>query len=274
MERSNQKVVLITGTSSGIGRATARLLAQAGFQVFGTSRNPSTQENQNGFEVLALDVHSDKSAKEFVDMVLDQTGRVDILINNAGYVLSGALEETTIEETKSQFETNFFGVVRLVNAVLPTMRKQGSGQIINLSSLAGLVPIPFMGFYSASKFALEGYTEALRHEVKHFNIQVSLVEPGFIRTNLAHSGQLSANAISHYEHTREKTFEAVQKQIAKAPEATLVAETIEPIIKAGSPRLRYQVGKDANLVAALRRFVPESLFEKVWRKNFDLNPSN
>ena len=220
-----------------------------------------------------MDVRSDASVKEFVDTVLKQASRVDILINNAGYVLSGALEETTLEEAKSQFETNFFGVVRLVNAILPIMRKQGNGQIINVSSSVGLVPIPFWGFYSASKFAVEGYTEALHHEVKPFNIKVSLVEPGFIKTNLAHSGQLSANAIGDYDTWRQRTFDAIQQSMENAPEPIIVAETVEHIIKTESPKLRYRVGKDANLVARLRRFAPESMFEKIWRKNFHLNIS-
>jgi len=267
----NQKVVLITGASSGIGRATAHRLSQAGFHVFGTSRKPHAGENQSGNRIVRLDVQSDKSVTAAVDTVLDQTGRVDILINNAGYALNGALEETTVEETRRQFETNFFGGVRLVKAVLPTMRKQGSGQIINVSSLVGLVPIPFMGVYSASKFALEGYTEALRYEVNALNIRVSLVEPGFIQTNFARNSHTPATTINDYGLPRHKTFEAVQKLMAKAPPAALVAETVERIISAKSPRLRYLIGKDATLVATLRRLAPQAIFERIWRTNFNLN---
>ena len=153
---SSQKVVLITGASSGIGQSIARLLAQKGFAVFGTSRNPQAVEHIPGVEVLSLDVRLEESVKECVDTVLARAERLDILINNAGYVLSGAIEEVTIEEARSQFETNFFGTMRTVKAALPILRQQRSGTIINISSLAGLVPAPpFCGMYSASKFALE-----------------------------------------------------------------------------------------------------------------------
>src|SRR5262245_47487212 len=167
---SNQKVVLITGASSGVGQSTARLLSRQGYKVFGTSRNPASAEVIPTVEVLALDVRSDDSVAACVKAVVNEVGRVDILVNNAGYELAGALEETSIDETKAQFETNFFGVVRMVKAVLPSMRQQKQGKIINVSSLAGVSSIPFMGFYSATKFALEGYTKALRMEVSPFNI--------------------------------------------------------------------------------------------------------
>src|SRR5262245_2768766 len=164
---SSQKVVLITGASSGIGQRIARLLAQKDFTVFGASRNPRAAEPVPAVEVLPLDVRSDDSVKACVDTVLARAGRLDILVNNAGYMLGGAVEEITIEEAKAQFETNLFGTMRTVKAVLPTMRRQRSGTIINISSLAGLVPgPPFCGMYSASKFALEAYTEHQWCEVR------------------------------------------------------------------------------------------------------------
>src|SRR5262245_48207794 len=166
---SSQKVVLITGASSGIGQSIARLLAQKGLTVFGASRNPHAAEHVPAVEVLSLDVRSDESVKACVDTVLVRAGRLDILVNNAGYMLSGAVEEVTIEEAKAQFDTNFFGTMRAVKAVLSTMRQQRSGTIVNISSLAGLVSgPPFCGMYSASKFALEAYTEHLWREVKPF----------------------------------------------------------------------------------------------------------
>jgi NAD(P)-dependent dehydrogenase (short-subunit alcohol dehydrogenase family) len=159
------RVVLITGASSGVGQSTARLLARRGFTVFGTSRNPSSADRVPGVEMLTLDVRDDDSVRACVETILHRSGRLDVVINNAGYELAGALEELSSEEARAQFETNFFGVVRMVNAVLPLMRHQKRGHIINVSSLTGLTASPFLGIYSASKFALEGYTEALRHEV-------------------------------------------------------------------------------------------------------------
>src|SRR5262245_37793512 len=164
---SSQKVVLITGALSGIGQSIARLLAQKRFTAFGASRNPCTAENVAGVEVLPLDVLADESVKACVYTLLVRAGRLDILVNNAGYMLGGAVEEVTIEEAKAQFDTNFFGTMRTVKAVLSTMRRQRSGTIINISSLAGLVPgPPFCGMYSASKFALEAYTEHQWCEVR------------------------------------------------------------------------------------------------------------
>src|SRR5215813_2912337 len=187
---SNQKVVLITGASSGVGQATARLLSENGYRVFGTSRNPAGARAIPTVEMLALDVRSDASVSACVTAVVKQAGRVDVLVNNAAYELAGALEEISLEEAKAQFETNFFGVVRMVKAVLPSMRQQRQGQIINVSSFSGLSAIPFLGIYSASKFALEGYTEALRMELKPFDIHVSLTEAAFLKTPMMDKRQV------------------------------------------------------------------------------------
>lgn len=265
------KVVLITGASSGIGQATARLLAQQGFTIFGTSRNPSGIERIPGIEILPLDVRLDESVKTCVETLLKRAGRLDILINNAGYELGGAIEEASLEEAKAQFETNFFGAVRMIKTVLPIMRRQGSGQIINISSLAGLTPPPFMGFYSATKFALEGYTEVLRHEVKHFNILVSLVEPAYIKTTLWQNRQYPVDRISDYDPWRRRASEATKQYQAKAPEPRPVAECILHMIETKSPRLRYVVGKRAALAFRLRRFLPESQYEKAVRRLFQLD---
>jgi short-subunit dehydrogenase len=268
---AEKKVVLITGVSSGIGQAAARLLAQRGYTVFGTSRNPSGVETMPGVEVLSLDVCLDGSVKACVEETLKQAGRVDTLINNAGYELGGAIEEATMEEAKAQFETNLFGVARMVKAVLPVMRTQGEGEIINISSLAGLCPVPFMGIYSASKFALEGYTEVLRHELMPLNIKVSLVEPGHINTNLARNRQHGTDRISDYDPWRERAFEALERYEEKAPEPTLVADCILRIIESTSPRLRYRMGKDAAWPPRLRRFLPASSFEQGTRRYFHLD---
>ena len=203
---SNQRVVLITGASSGVGQATARLLAQQGHKVFGTSRAPTSAEPIANLTMVALDVRSDASVAACVNAVSSQAGRVDVLVNNAGYELGGALEEHSIEEAKAQFETNFFGVVRMTKAVLPLMRRQKQGQIVNISSLSAVAPIPFMGMYSASKFAVEGYTEALRMELKPLNILVSQIEPGLLKSPMMDKRQVVAERIGDYELWRQRAF--------------------------------------------------------------------
>jgi NAD(P)-dependent dehydrogenase (short-subunit alcohol dehydrogenase family) len=269
---SSQKVVLITGASSGIGQSIARVLAQKGFMVFGTSRNPHAAEHVPAVEVLPLDVRSDESVKACVDTVLVQAGRLDILVNNAGYVLGGAVEEATIEEARAQFETNFFGTMRTVKAALPILRQQRSGRIINISSLAGLIPgPPFCGIYSASKFALEAYTEHLWREVKRFGIYVSLVEPGSIKTKLTSNRLEVVERLGDYDHWRRRALEAMRRLEEKAPEPTLVADAVLSIIENESPKLRYKVGKDATWIPRLRQVLPGSLFEKQLRKIFDLD---
>src|SRR5215468_1585535 len=227
---SSQKVVLITGASSGVGQSTARLLSQKGYKVFGTSRNPARAEAIPAVEMLALDVRSDTSVSACVKAVVNQVGRVDVLVNNAAYELAGALEEISLEEAKAQFETNFFGVVRMVTAVLPLMRQRGQGQIINVSSLSGTSSIPFMGIYSASKFALEGYTEALRLEVKPFNVHVSLTEAGFLKTPMMNKRQVSTRQIREYDQWRQRAFDAIRDQEQEAPGPELVSQTILRII--------------------------------------------
>jgi len=269
---SSQKVVLITGASSGIGQSIARLLAQKGFTVFGTSRNPQTVEPVAAVEVLPLDVRSDESVNVCVNTVLGRAGRLDILISNAGYMLGGAVEEATIEEAKALFETNFFGAMRIVKAVLPILRQQRSGMIIISSSLAGLVPgPPFFGIYSASKFALEAYTEHLWREVKPFGIRVSLVEPGSIKTKLTSNRQEAVERLGDYDPWRQRALDAMQRLEEKAPEPTLVAAAVLSIIESKSPRLRYKVGKDATWIPRLRQVLPASLFDKQLRKIFDLD---
>src|SRR5262247_4518105 len=223
---SDQKVVLITGASSGVGKSTARVLSQKGYKVFGTSRNPAGAESIPAVEMLALDVRSDASVSACVTAVVNQAGRVDVLVNNAAYELAGALEEISLEEAKAQFETNFFGVVRMVTAVLPSMRRQRQGQIINVSSLSGVTSIPFMGVYSASKFAVEGYTEALRMEVKPFNIHVSLTEAGFLKTLMGEKRLTTAGRLQDYDLCRQRSLGAIRRHEQNAPGPELVAEAL------------------------------------------------
>ena len=197
--------------------------------------------------------------------------RIDVLINNAGYELAGSIEETSLVEAKDVFETNLYGTIRMVKAVLPIMRKQGSVAIVNVSSLAGIVPVPFMGIYSASKFAVEGYTEALRYEVKPFGIRVSLIEAGFSKTNIATNRRYAAAPISDYDLFRQRAFESYEIYEEKGLKPSELGEGILKVISRKSPRLRNRIGKEAVSISRGRRFTPESIFEKVGRKYFKLD---
>jgi NAD(P)-dependent dehydrogenase (short-subunit alcohol dehydrogenase family) len=267
---SDARVVLVTGASSGNGRAIAMLLAQHGYRVFGTSREPARAAAAPGVEMLALDVRSDDSVRACVAAVLEKTDRIDVLVNNAGYELAGALEETSLDEARAQLETNFFGVVRTTKAVLPAMRERRSGQIVNVSSLAGLTVAPFMGMYSASKFALEGYSESLRHEVKPFGVHVSLIEVGFLNTPMQAHRQHTAARIADYDAARRNALDAIAEREARGPGAELIARTALRIAGSRRPRLRYVVGREARLVMQLRRVLPAGMFEQGVRRTFRL----
>ena len=268
---SNQRVVLITGASSGVGQATARLLSQRGYTVFGTSRGSGSANGMAGVEMLTLDVRVDDSVRACVETVHRRSGHLDVLINNAGYELAGALEELSPQEAGAQFDTNFFGVVRMVNAVLPSMRRQKRGHIINVGSLSGLSAIPFLGIYSASKFALEGYTEALRHELKPFNIHVSLTEAGFLKTPMMSHRQGSAIRLTEYDPWRQRALTAIRGYEEKGPGPDAVAKMLLEIISSSNPRLRYLIGQQAKSVARLRRFLPARMYEQGVRRTFSLD---
>ena len=270
---TGKKVVLVTGASSGIGLAIATQLASDGHRVFGTSRRASGADGGGaapmGVSMLSLDVCADDSVRACVAAILAQAGRIDVLVNNAGYLLAGAIEEATVEQAKAQFETNFFGVVRMVKAVLPTMRAQRGGQIVNMSSLAGLVPPPFWGFYNASKFAVEGYSETLRIELKPLGIWVSMVEPGAIKT--AFSAQSAAVPMPEYSPWRDRGLATMRGFADKAPGPDVVARVVSKIVKSSRPRLRYPVTAEATYFPLMRRFLPEGVFESGARRAFHLD---
>lgn len=221
--------------------------------------------------MLELDVRSDASAETCLNAILEQAGRIDVLVNNAAYELSGAIEETSLEEAKAQFETNFFGVLRMVKQVLPSMRQQKHGQIINISSLAGFVPVPFMGIYSASKFAIEGFTEALRYEISRFNIKVSQIEVSFLNTPMMQHRQVASRRIEGYDRLRQHAFDSIRTSEMKGPGPELVAKAIQRIIASKKPRLRYVVGQEAKMVSALKILFPEWMFEKAMHTTFGLD---
>ena len=265
------RVVLITGASSGIGRATAELLAGRGHRVFGGVRGPETTRPLAGVELVPLDVRDQASVKACVEEVLSRAGRIDVLINNAGVNLVGAIEETSIGQAQALFDTNVIGVLRMIQAVLPGMRRQGAGQIVNISSILGFLPAPFMGVYASTKHAVEGLSELLDHEVRGFGIRVVLIEPPYIRTNLDASAAQAEGRIDVYAAQRRRTAAAITQNTNSAPEPRIVAEEVLRSIE-GSYRMRRPIGQAA-LLSWLRRLLPAAMFEPSLRKAFALDPS-
>jgi NAD(P)-dependent dehydrogenase (short-subunit alcohol dehydrogenase family) len=262
------QTVLITGASSGFGRATAEKLAQLGYKVFGTSRRSG--QSVPGAEMLVMDVQDEASVNRTVKTVMEQTGRLDVLINNAGIFLMGAAEETTEAQTRDLFETNFFGALRVMNAVLPVMREQRSGRIINVASIAGRMAVPGEASYAATKFALVGYSEALRHEVAPLGIHVSLIEPGFFKTNIEGAAIPAEKNIADYKEIRATVEAAIKRGFEKGRDAREVAALIAEVIKTPKPALHYPIGNEAGALN-VKRFLPESLFEVGFKRSFGLD---
>ncbi len=237
-----RRVVLITGASSGIGRACATALAQQGYTVYGTSRHPEAYADLP-YPLLPLDVTDDAAAEEVVRQVVAREGHLDVLVNNAGWGIAGAVEDTTPAEARALLEVNLLGVHRMVRAALPVMRRQGYGLVVNISSLAGRVGLPFQGFYSASKFALEGLSEALALEVAPFSVQVVLIAPGDFRTDFFNRRQRVAGyADSAYRALADKVLAAMERDEQQAPPPDAVARLLVRILRRPRPRFRYTVG--------------------------------
>ena len=262
------QTVLVTGASSGIGAATARLFHSRGFTAFGTSRKPNSS---SVFPMLQLDVTSDDSVRECVDRILSQSGRLDILVNNAGYTINGAIEETSLDEAKDQFETNFFGVVRMTNAVLPHMRETRSGRIINIGSLVGLLAFPFGAFYCATKFALEALSEALWYELQPFGIAVSLIEPGYVHTGFGEAARATSRTIPAYDGARQRVIHAIKTGVGRGSSPEPVAAAVLRAATSRNPHLRYRVGSDAVWLPRVRKAVPWNFFAAGLRRQFALD---
>lgn len=266
---SLSKVVLVTGVSSGIGRTTAERFAQRGCQVFGSVRNVSKADAIPGVELIEMDVRDDAYVRRAMDTLIAKAGRLDVLVNNAGGTLLGAVEETSVAEAQALFDTNVFGILRTTQAVLAHMRQQRSGRIVNVSSVLGFLPAPYMGLYAASKHAVEGLSESLDHEVRSFGIRVVLVEPSYTKTNLDLNAPQAANPIAAYDTDRGLASKAIVHSLQKAPGPDSVAATI--VDAALSPWVMRRTPKgEASLLRKLRRFMPAGPVDASLRKTFGL----
>ncbi|MDR5172989.1 oxidoreductase [Methylobacillus flagellatus] len=267
---STSKVVLVTGVSSGIGRATALKFAEAGCSVYGTVRNLAKAQAIAGVTLIEMDVRNEDSIERSILNIIAQDGRIDVLINSAGVTLLGATEETSIFEAQTLFDTNLFGLLRTIQAVLPHMREQRSGRIVNVSSVLGFLPAPYMALYAASKYAVEGLSETLDHEVRQFGIRVTLVEPSFTKTKLDLNAPEATLMIAAYQRERAIVSNAIRKNVQKAPTPDAVAVTIVRAALEGW-KMRHTPKGEASLLAKLRRFMPAGPVEKGLRKTFGLS---
>jgi NAD(P)-dependent dehydrogenase (short-subunit alcohol dehydrogenase family) len=276
-----QNVALVTGSSSGIGYETSLLLAKSGFHTYASMRNIEKSKSiadianteKLPLEIIQLDVNDDRSVKEAIDKIVAEDNRIDVLVNNAGYGLFGSLEDLSIEEIKAQFETNYFGVIRVTQKVLPIMRKQNSGTIVNLSSVGGRVGVPGLSAYQSTKFALEGLSESLSYELEPFGIRVIIVEPGFIRTNIMNSSIMAKKAVdlkSPYFSLMQKVenhFKSMMDNPSTSkPEE--VANVILQAITSENPQLRYTAGNDAATVMQAKKTMSDSEFGSLIKQQF------
>jgi short-subunit dehydrogenase len=249
-----KQTILVTGASSGFGLLIANTLHQSGYHVIGTSRNPQKYQAKLPFKLLALDIADDDSIESFGKELFSQVKQLDVLINNAGYLVTGLAEETSVELGRQQLETNFWGTVKLTNELLPHFRKNRNGKIITIGSIVGLISLPNVAYYSASKHALEGYFKALRFELNQFNIKVSMVEPMGFKTNIVTSAVTAKDNINDYDDFRQKMAAYTKQTFDKAPEPEPVINTVLKIIKEKKPKYSYPVGKGASMILTLQRF--------------------
>ena len=281
--QQQQHIALVTGGSTGIGFETSLLLARNGFYTYATMRNLNKSlkikeiaEKENlHLKVLKLDVTDDESVKDAIRQIIDERSRIDVLVNNAGYGVMGAVEDLSLNEFKSQFETNFFGVIRVTKEVIPIMRKQGNGNIINVSSVGGIIGLPLNSAYISSKFALEGWSESMRYELEQFGVDVLLIEPGVVKTNffenvvINNNNNMSSpdNKTSAYSQLTQKLFEGfvpmLNSSTSSAPSD--VAEVIYQAIESNNREVRYPVGKDAVSIIKMRQKLSDKDFGK-WIK--------
>jgi NAD(P)-dependent dehydrogenase (short-subunit alcohol dehydrogenase family) len=282
MGSKQHQIALVTGSSSGIGFETSLRLARNGIYTYASMRNPSKSEEILGYarkdnlplKILRLNVTDVKSISEAVDKIVSEKSRIDIVVNNAGYSLFGPLEQLDIGEIKEEFETNFFGIIKLIQSVIPIMRKQGYGRIINISSLAGRIGFPLSSAYVSSKFALEGLIESLRYEVQPFGIHVCLIEPGVIKTNFVNNMKLGKNVLTlrngnnddddpPYVEIIQKRISAFKPRFEKGSPASDVADMVLEAVTSNNPKARYLVGKDALKMMEKRKNTTDEEFDRL-----------
>jgi NAD(P)-dependent dehydrogenase (short-subunit alcohol dehydrogenase family) len=270
MDKENKRVVLVTGASSGIGLACATHLAGRGYSVYGTSRRVVTGQ-AGRFAMLTADVTDDRSVERAVAAVLEREGRLDIVVNNAGMGIAGPVENTSIEEAKRQLEVNFFGAFRVCRAVLPALRSQRRGYIVNIGSIGGLVAIPYQAMYSASKFALEGLSESLRMEVRPFGVKVVIIEPGDHKTAITENRTEMSGGTDAYSQSFQAALARTAHDEQSGPGPEQVARLLYRIVNTRNPRLRYTIGPATQRAAVwLKRFLPYSVTEYSLRTYFGL----
>lgn len=262
------QTILVTGASSGFGLLIANELHKNGYNVIGTSRNPEKIQSKVPFKVIELDLDADQSINTLPDRLFKETSQLDMLINNAGFLVNGIAEEIPIELGRKQFETNFWGTIKVTNTVLPYFRKQKSGKIITVGSITGLVAFPSMSYYAASKHALEGYFKALRYELTEFNISVAMIEPGSFKTNIVENASTTVNKIEDYNALRAKTERYADFIVAQGEDAAMVAAKVLKVVESDKPKFRNLVGKGLSVLVNLQHFA-YSFMEKTILKQLN-----
>jgi len=269
--KTKSKIALVTGASSGIGEVTAERLAKAGYKVYGTSRREAPA-GQRSFEILRLDVTSDESVEAAVREVMRLNSRIDLLVNNAGFgVAPAGAEESSIEQARSIFDTNFFGIVRMIRAVVPHMRRQASGRIINIGSVLGFLPMPYGALYAATKHALEGYSESLDHELRTHGIRVSVIEPAYTKTQFDVNLLEADSKLDEYRDARAIMAKTLKEVMATADHPGVVADVVLQAASAARPKVRYTAGGLASRLRLLRRFAPAGVLDVGIRKDLHLD---
>src|SRR3954464_10246537 len=268
---TERKTALVTGASSGIGEATAELLTQAGYNVYGTSRR-ADRAGLRSYKMLSLDVTSDASVEATVNEVVRLDGRIDLLVNNAGFSVAPAgAEESSIEQAQSIFDTNFFGTVRMTRAVLPQMRQQGAGRIINIGSVLGFLPMPYGALYAATKHAIEGYSESLDHELRTRGIRVSVIEPAYTKTPFDANFLEPDATLDEYREVRVAVNKRVKEVMATAEQPRVVADVVLRAASAARPKVRYTAGGLAGRLRFLRTYLAAGMVDAGIRKDLRLD---